>query len=161
MKRFLVGLLTVIFAVTLSGCFGDLVKSDLEDYIKTDQAVSAKYSDQFMNNFQRKASLAKTPEDFSKVVAELKDVLVDIQKQYGALKPKSDEVKPLVEKVNTSITLMIEAVDDLDKAVAEQDQNLMMGTLDKMNKATTDLNTAEAAIVKLANDKGIKIQQRK
>lgn len=163
MRKVWIGLLTGILVFLLSGFSSaqEALDLDLKNYIQTDQAMNAKYSDLFMSNFQKKASLARTPEEFSEVVAELKEVLVDIQGQYGALKPESKEMKPLVKEVNVSISLMIEAVDDLDQAVAEKNQDLMMSAVDKMNKAVVDLNSAETEIVRLANEKGVKVQQRK
>lgn len=154
--------MTGVLLVVFSG-FGsaqDVLRSDLEAYSQVEQVASAEFN-QFMDNFQKKASLAKTPEEFSQVVAELKVALVDIQEQYGVLKPKSKEMKPLVKNVNSSIALMIEAVDDLDRAVIEQDQDLFEKVLDKMNKSTMDLENAETAIEKLANENGMRTQQRK
>ena len=159
MKRFLLGLFVAVFAITLGGCFGDPVKSDIEDYIKVDNAVSTKYSAQFMNDFQRKMSMARSPEDVQKALGEFQVVLADIQKQYGALKPKSEEMKPLVGKVQSGLALMIEAMNDIDEAMKTQDQAKIMSVFDKINKASTDVNTAENAIIKLANDKGMKIQK--
>ena len=103
MKRFLLGLFVAVFAITLGGCFGDPVKSDIEDYLKVDKAVNDKYGMQFMNDFQRKANTVKSPEDFEKIVVEFKAVLGDIQKHYGSLKPKSEEMKPLVTKIDKAM----------------------------------------------------------
>jgi hypothetical protein len=160
MKRFLLGVLAVVFAVTLGGCFGDPVKSDIEDYIDVDQKVTEKYSKQFMNDFQRKANAARTPDEFTQIVGELKEVMLDVQKEYGALKPKSDEMKELVGNVNESFALMIESLDDLDIAVRSEDQKLMVETVNKMSKAANDVNSAESAIIKLANEKGMNVRSR-
>lgn len=160
MKRFLLGLFVAVFAVTLGGCFGDPVKSDIEDYLKVDQAVNSKYGQQFMNNFERKANNVKSPEEFSKIVAEFKVVLTDIQKQYGSLKPKSDEMKPLVSTIDKALGDMSASMDDLDAAVKAEDMSKLNAASDKMMKAIDDLNKSEKAIVDLANKKGMKVYQR-
>lgn len=156
MRNTWIGLLTGVLLLVFSSFSSaqDALRLDLEEYIQVNQVASVEFN-QFMDNFQKKASLAGTPEEFSQIIAELQVALLDTQRQYKVLEPKSNEMKPLVKKVNSSIALMIEAVNDLDRAVIAQDQDLLGKVLDKMNKSTTDLENAEIAIEKLANENGV------
>jgi len=161
MKQFLLGVLAVVFAVTLGGCFGDPVKSDIEKYLEVDSKVAEKYNPQIMADFQRRANSAKSPQEASVVMNEFKVLLEDARKSFEELKPKSKEMQEHVGTIDGAFGLMIKGFTNLDEAIQTDNQNLAIEALQDVMKAATDVESAEDAIVKLANEKGMKVERRR
>lgn len=164
MKRFFWSIILVVFAVALTGCAGDPVKEDIEAYIKVNQAVEAKFNDKMMRDFERRMSAIQTPEEVAPILEELKGLTQEVQGQIATLKPKSDEMKPLVGKINQGFLDMVRIFDEVIVAVKSGDEAQILAIEQKMttelNQSLKEINSAEAAIVKLANEKGIKAYQK-
>ncbi len=160
MKRFLVGIFAVVMALSLVGCSTDPVKKDLEDYYAINQVLDKRYGDKIFNQLEKKMSKAETPEQLITALEEFKAVLRDMSNDYSKFQPKSDEVKEINEKMQTSIKEVEASLSDLIVGVKEEDQNKIMAVASKLEASTSKLDQAEKAMMALAKKKGLKWQQK-
>ncbi len=160
MKRFLVGIFAVVMALSLVGCSTDPVKKDLEDYYAINQVLDKRYGDKIFNQLEKKMSKAETPEQLIAALEEFKAVLRDMSNDYSKFQPKSDEVKEINEKMQTSIKEVEASLSDLIVGVKEEDQNKIMAVASKLEASTSKLDQAEKAMMALAKKKGLKWQQK-
>ena len=160
MKRFLVGIFAVVMALSLVGCSTDPVKKDLEDYYAINQVLDKRYGDKIFNQLEKKMSKAETPEQLIAALEEFKAVLRDMSNDYSKFQPKSDEVKEINEKMQTSIKEVEASLSDLIVGVKEEDQNKIMAVASKLEASTSKLDQAEKAMMSLAKKKGLKWQQK-
>ena len=160
MKRFLVGIFVVVMALSLVGCSTDPVKKDLEDYYAINQVLDKRYGDKIFNQLEKKMSKAETPEQLITALEEFKAVLRDMSNDYSKFQPKSDEVKEINEKMQTSIKEVEASLSDLIVGVKEEDQNKIMAVASKLEASTSKLDQAEKAMMALAKKKGLKWQQK-
>ncbi len=160
MKRFLVGIFVVVMALSLVGCSTDPVKKDLEDYYAINQVLDKRYGDKIFNQLEKKMSKAETPEQLIAALEEFKAVLRDMSNDYSKFQPKSDEVKEINEKMQTSIKEVEASLSDLIVGVKEEDQNKIMAVASKLEASTSKLDQAEKAMMALAKKKGLKWQQK-
>ena len=160
MKRFLVGIFAVVMALSLVGCSTDPVKKDLEDYYAINQVLDKRYGDKIFNQLEKKMSKAETPEQLIAALEEFKAVLRDMSNDYSKFQPKSDEVKEINEKMQTSIKEVEASLSDLIVGVKEEDQNKKMAVASKLEASTSKLDQAEKAMMALAKKKGLKWQQK-
>ena len=160
MKRFLVGIFVVVMALALVGCSTDPVKKDLEDYYAINQVLDKRYGDKIFNQLEKKMSKAETPEQLITALEEFKAVLRDMSNDYSKFQPKSDEVKEINEKMQTSIKEVEASLSDLIVGVKEEDQNKIMAVASKLEASTSKLDQAEKAMMALAKKKGLKWQQK-
>ena len=79
---------------------------------------------------------------------------------YSKFQPKSDEVKEINEKMQTSIKEVEASLSDLIVGVKEEDQNKIMAVASKLEASTSKLDQAEKAMMALAKKKGLKWQQK-
>ena len=156
MKRFLVGIFAVVMALSLVGCSTDPVKKDLEDYYAINQVLDKRYGDKIFNQLEKKMSKAETPEQLITALEEFKAVLRDMSNDYSKFQPKSDEVKEINEKMQTSIKEVEASLSDLIVGVKEEDQNKIMAVASKLEASTSKLDQAEKAMMALAKKKGLK-----
>ena len=160
MKRFLVGIFAVVMALSLVGCSTDPVKKDLEDYYAINQVLDKRYGDKIFNQLEKKMSKAETPEQLIAALEEFKAVLRDMSNDYSKFQPKSDEVKEINEKMQTSIKEVEASLSDLIVGVKEEDQNKIMAEASKLEASTSKLDQAEKAMMALAKKKGLKWEEK-
>lgn len=160
MKRFLVGIFAVVMALSLVGCSTDPVKKDLEDYYAINQVLDKRYGDKIFNQLEKKMSKAETPEQLIAALEEFKAVLRDMSNDYSKFQPKSDEVKEINEKMQTSIKEVEASLSDLIVGVKEEDQNKIMAVASKLEASTSKLDQAEKAMMALAKKKGLKWEEK-
>ena len=160
MKRFLVGIFAVVMALSLVGCSTDPVKKDLEDYYAINQVLDKRYGDKIFNQLEKKMSKAETPEQLITALEEFKAVLRDMSNDYSKFQPKSDEVKEINEKMQTSIKEVEASLSDLIVGVKEEDQNKIMAVASKLEASTSKLDQGEKAMRARAKKKGLKGQQK-
>ena len=160
MKRFLVGIFAVVMALSLVGCSTDPVKKDLEDYYAINQVLDKRYGDKIFNQLEKKMSKAETPEQLITALEEFKAVLRDMSNDYSKFQPKSDEVKEINEKMQTSIKEVEASLSDLIVGVKEEDQNKIMAVASKLEASTSKLDQAEKAMMALAKKKGLKWEEK-
>ncbi len=160
MKRFLVGIFVVVMALSLVGCSTDPVKKDLEDYYAINQVLDKRYGDKIFNQLEKKMSKAETPEQLIAALEEFKAVLRDMSNDYSKFQPKSDEVKEINEKMQTSIKEVEASLSDLIVGVKEEDQNKIMAVASKLEASTSKLDQAEKAMMALAKKKGLKWEEK-
>lgn len=160
MKRFLVGIFAVVMALSLVGCSTDPVKKDLEDYYAINQVLDKRYGDKIFNQLEKKISKAETPDQLIEALGEFQVVLRDMSNDYAKFQPKSDEVKAINEKMQSSIKEVESNLSDLIAGVKEEDQNKIMAVASKLEASTSKLDQAEKAMMALAKKKGLKWQQK-
>lgn len=159
MKRFLLGVFAVFMAVTLAGCLGDPVKSDLEDYRKNNNLIQGKLEKEIEAQF-RKMNTIQEPKDAIVIIEAVKKSLVEAQKNQTTFQPKSEEMKKLNGRVQTGYAGMVTGVDKMLEAAKADDVDSLNKGIDEMNKHIDDLNKVQNEIYRLAREKKLNwIQQ--
>ena len=157
MKRFLLGLMVAVFAVTLSGCFGDPVKDDLEKYRTTNNAIFAKM-EKDIEKLEKKFESAQSIEEVTAIFGEMKVIVVEAQKKHATFQPKSDEVKVINNKITKGYSDIIADIDAIIAAAKAEDENKIMAAAEAVEKHADDIDKAENEIIALAKKKGLKWQ---
>jgi hypothetical protein len=157
MKRFLLGLLVAVFAVTLGGCFGDQVKDDLEEYRVTSNALTTKLEND-LEAQSRKMNFAETPEEVVALLEEMKATMVKAKNDQATFKPKSDEVKTLNDKVQQGLSNLVDDIEMMLEGAKEENEEKMIRAMVSMEGHANELDQAEQAIFDLANEKGLNWQ---
>ena len=158
MKRFLIGIFAVVMALSLVGCSTDPVKKDLEDYYAINQVLDKRYGDKIFSQLEKKINKAETPEQFIAVVEEFQTVIRAMSTDYAKFQPKSDEVKAINEKMQTSIKEVDAGLTELIVGVREEDETKIMAVIAKFDANVQKVDQAEKAMVALAKKKGLKWQ---
>ena len=154
MRRLLLGIIAVVMAVTLSGCFGDPVKSDLENYQKTVGVAMGKF-EKDMKSLQVKMNSARTPEQVEAILPELTNLMEQAQVEVAKFQPKSDEVKVINTKIQAGMTGAVAEFKAMEAAFKTKDQNKFMEAMQKGMQHATDVNNAENELAKLAKEKKV------
>ena len=155
MKRFLLGLVAVVMAVTLSGCFGDPVKSDLEDYRKTNNLIVSQM-EKSLEAEMKKMNAVSEPKDAVAPLEAMKAIILDAQKKQETFQPKSDEVKALNVKIQSGFKELDGAMDKFIAAAKSNDVDGFNAAADGLSTAADNLDKAEREFFKLAKQKGLK-----
>ena len=155
MKRFLLGLIAVVMAVTLSGCFGEPVKSDLEDYRKTNNLIVSQM-EKSLEAEMKKVNNISEPKDAVAALEAMKAIILDAQKKQTTFQPKSDEVKALNAKIQSGFTELDGAMDKFIGAAKSNDVDQFNSAVEGVSTAADNLDKVEREFFKLAKQKGLK-----
>ena len=150
MRRMFLGVILLSLLLLLSGCFQDLVKKDLEEYLAVEQKVTEEFSDP---EILEKVLFGVSTESFETYLAqteELENLLVKAQKKYQSLKPQSEEMKILISELQKAVKELVLSVQNLKKLLYEGDAEQIMQANDQILIKMLQLGQVQEKIHQLA-----------
>lgn len=157
MRRMFLGVILLSLLLLLSGCFQDLVKKDLEEYLAVEQKVTEEFSDP---EILEKVLFGVSTESFETYLAqteELENLLVKAQKKYQSLKPQSEEMKILISELQKAVKELVLSVQNLKKLLYEGDAEQIMQANDQILIKMLQLGQVQEKIHQLAEEKGFQL----
>lgn len=136
MKKRILAIMAVLFVVVFAtGCFGDPVKSDLEDYIKFEQSTQQEALD-FNANFMAKANTAANKEEAVQILTDGAQKLGEITDKQKNYKPTTKEVQDIHAKSVQVLETTLQSLNDMRDAL--QNDTFSKETLKKFQNTQVE-----------------------
>lgn len=159
MRRIFLGVALISLLLLLSGCFQDIVKKDLEEYLAVEKSVTEQFSNP---EVLEKVLFGISTEPFESYLGktqELEKMLLDAQKKYQSLNPQSTEMKTLIQELQKTMNEVVISVQDLKQVLSEEDTERILNANDRLMQKMLGMSQVQEKIHQLAKEKGFRLSE--